>query len=117
MLSLPNQARVFLCAAPVDLRKSFDGLSGLVESVFESNVLDGHLFLFVNKRRDRIKALWWDRDGLVIWYKRLESGCFEMPPVAGEGKHVTLDATELAMLLGGVSLGSVKRRKRFSLAS
>lgn len=117
MLSLPNQARVFLCAAPVDLRKSFDGLTGLVESVFESNVLDGHLFLFVNKRRDRIKALWWDRDGLVIWYKRLESGCFEMPAVAGDQKHVTLDATELAMLLGGVSLGSVKRRKRFSLAS
>lgn len=117
MLSLPNQARVFLCTASVDLRKSFDGLSGLVESVFESNVLDGHLFLFVNKRRDRIKALWWDRDGLAIWYKRLEAGCFEMPSVAGDQKHVTLDATELAMLLGGVSLGSVKRRKRFSLAS
>lgn len=117
MLSLPYQARVFLCSAPVDLRKSFDGLSGLVESVFESNVLGGHLFLFVNKRRDRIKALWWDRDGLVIWYKRLEAGCFEMPSVADDQKHVTLDATELAMLLGGVSLASVKRRKRFSLAS
>lgn len=117
MLSLPNQARVFLCTAPVDLRKSFDGLSGLVESVFESNVLDGHLFLFVNKRRDRIKALWWDRDGLVIWYKRLEAGCFEIPAPQTDQTRVTLDATDLAMLLGGVSLGSVKRRKRFSLAS
>jgi transposase len=117
MLSLPSQVRVYLCADAIDLRKSFDGLSGLVESVFERNVLDGHLFLFVNKRRDRIKALWWDHDGLIIWYKRLESGCFEMPPVADDQKHVTLDATELAMLLGGVSLGSAKRRKRFSLAS
>jgi len=117
MLSLPHQSRVFLCTAPVDLRKSFDGLSGLVESVFQSNVLDGHLFLFVNKRRDRIKALWWDHDGLIIWYKRLEAGCFEIPEPPADQAHVTLDATELAMLLGGVSLGSVKRRKRFSLAS
>lgn len=117
MLSLPSQARVFLCAAPVDLRKSFDGLSGLVESVFKSNVLDGHLFLFVNKRRDRIKALWWDHDGLVIWYKRLEAGGFEVPAPQADQTHITLDATELAMLLGGVSLASAKRRKRFSLAS
>lgn len=117
MLNLPSQARVFLCTTPVDLRKSFDGLSGLVESVFEKNVLDGHLFLFVNKRRDRVKALWWDRDGLIIWYKRLEAGCFEIPSPRGDRAHVALDATELAMLLGGVSLASVKRRKRFSLAS
>lgn len=116
MLNLPTQARVFLCTAPVDLRKSFDGLSGLVESVFQGNVLDGHLFLFVNKRRDRIKALWWDRDGLIIWYKRLEAGCFEMPLAKEATAQVTLDATELAMLLGGVSLASVQRRKRFSLA-
>jgi transposase len=117
MLSLPTHARVYLCAAPVDLRKSFDGLSGLVESVFQKNVLDGHLFLFINKRRDRVKALWWDHDGLVLWYKRLERGSFEVPRTAGDGNHLTLDATELAMLLGGVSLASVRRRKRFSLAS
>jgi len=73
MLSLPAHARVSLCTTAVDLRKSFDGLCGLVESVFQGNVLDGHLFLFLNKRRDRIKALWWDRDGLVIWYKNHES--------------------------------------------
>ena len=117
MLNLPTQARIYLCTTPVDLRKGFDGLSGLVESVFEKNVLDGHLFLFVNKRGDRLKALWWDQDGLVIWYKRLERGVFERPAARDDQKHVTLDATELAMLLGGVSLASVKRRKRFSLAS
>lgn len=117
MLNLPVQARVYLCTTPVDLRKSFDGLSGLVESVFQGNILDGHLFLFVNKRQDRIKALWWDRDGLIIWYKRLEAGCFEIPRACEGAAHVTLDATELAMLLGGVSLASAQRRKRFSLAS
>lgn len=116
MLNLPAQTQIFLCTAPVDLRKSFDGLCGLVQSVFQANVLDGHLFLFVNKRRDRVKALWWDRDGLVIWYKRLEAGCFEIPLAKNDAGHVTLDATELAMVLGGVSLTGAKRRKRFSLA-
>jgi transposase len=117
MLNLPTQARVYLCATPVDLRKSFDGLSGLVESVFKSQVLDGHLFLFINRRRDRIKALWWDHDGMVLWYKRLERGCFEAPRGAAEQTHLELDAVELAMLLGGVSLASAQRRRRYALAS
>ena len=82
---------------------------------FQRNVLEGHLFLFVNKRRDRLKALWWDRDGLVIWYKRLERGCFELPRNAAERPHITLDATALAMLLGGVPLGT-RRRVRYSRA-
>jgi transposase len=116
MLSFPAPTRVYLCATAVDLRKSFDGLCGLVESVFQRDVLEGHLFLFINRRRDRIKAMWWDRDGLVIWYKRLESGTLEVPPRAGDAQQLELDATELAMLLGGVSLASVKRRKRFSRA-
>ncbi len=117
MLSLPANVRIYLCTAPVDLRKSFDGLCGLVETVFQANVLDGHLFLFVNKRRDRLKALWWDRDGLCIWYKRLERGVFETPPTAAEQPHLTLDATELAMLLGGVSLATAQRRRRYAAAS
>jgi transposase len=87
-----------------------------VESVFHRDVLEGHLFLFINRRRDRIKALWWDRDGLVIWYKRLESGTLEAPRRTGDAQQLELDATELAMLLGGVSLAGVKRRKRFSRA-
>jgi transposase len=117
MLNFPTSATIYYCATPVDLRKSFDGLSGLVESVFQRNVLDGHLFLFVNKRRDRIKALWWDRDGFILWYKRLERGTFETPRVAANQSHLTLDATELAMLLGGVSLASAKRRPRFALVT
>ncbi len=116
MLNLPSQGRVYLCATPVDLRKSFDGLCGMVQSVFRSDVLDGHLFLFINRRRDRIKALWWDHDGLVLWYKRLERGTFEAPRGKADQTHLEIDATELAMLLGGVPLGGVKRRRRFALA-
>lgn len=109
MLSLPPGTNVYLCARPVDLRKSFDGLSAMVEVVFQRNVLDGHLFLFINKRRDRIKALWWEEGGLVIWYKRLERGGFELPRDAPDREHVTLDATALAMLLGGVPLATPRR--------
>jgi transposase len=109
MLSLSAGTNVYLCMRPVDLRKGFDGLSALVESVFERNVLDGHLFLFVNRRRDRVKALWWDDDGLVIWYKRLERGGFELPRDAQGRAHVALDATALAMLLGGVPLATPRR--------
>lgn len=109
MLSLTGTSNVYLCVRPVDLRKGFDGLSALVESVFGRNVLDGHLFVFINKRRDRVKGLWWDRDGLAIWYKRLERGCFELPRDGQDQPHVTLDATALAMLLGGVPLATPRR--------
>jgi transposase len=114
MLNLTANMRIWLCTAPTDMRKSFDGLSGLVQAVFQRDVLEGHLFVFVNRRRDRIKLLWWDRDGLALWYKRLESGTFEIPrPCAGQS-HVELDTTGMAMLLGGVLLSSVKRRKRYT---
>lgn len=77
MLSLPASVRVYLSTAPADLRRSFDGLCVLVEQVFGREPLDGHLFLFLNRRRDRIKILYWDRDGLALWYKRLEAGTFQ----------------------------------------
>ncbi len=113
MLSIPAGAQVFLCASPIDLRRSFDGLCAAVALVFERDVCDGHLFLFLNKRRDRLKALWWDRDGHCIFYKRLEVGRFELPRDADERSHLTLDATALAMLLGGVPLAT-PRRPRYS---
>jgi transposase len=117
MLGLPVGAKIYFCSQPVDFRKGFDGLSGIVESVFEMNVLDGHLFLFVNRRRDRIKALWWEPGGLALWYKRLEQGTLEMPRAAAGHTHVTIDATELAMLIGGVPLASARtRRKRLEAA-
>jgi transposase len=81
------------------------------------NVLDGHLFLFVNRRGDRIKALWWEPGGLILWYKRLEQGTFEIPRADTGQSHVTIDATQLAMLIGGVPLSSARqRRKRMDAA-
>lgn len=111
MLSLPPQVRVFLCTQPTDMRKGFDGLCGLVGEVFDQDVLSGHLFVFVNRRRDRVKLLAWDRDGLSIWYKRLESGTFQVP--ARQTDAVELDAAELSMLLAGIDLTSARRRKRY----
>lgn len=116
MLSFAPNIRIFLCARPTDMRKSFDGLCGLVRGVLSADPLDGSLFLFVNRRGDRLKALWWDRDGLALFYKRLESGTFEMLRNDDDAAAVELDAAQLAMLLSGVALGSAKRRKRYARA-
>jgi transposase len=98
------------------MRKSFDGLCGLVETVFRADVLSGHLFVFLNRRRDRVKILAWDHDGLSIFYKRLERGTFQVPRAA-ESAVVELDAAELSMLLAGIDLTSARRRKRFQRAA
>jgi transposase len=74
VIGLPSQARIFLRRAPTDMRKSFDGLSGLVRSEFERDPLCGDLFVFMNRRRDLVKVLYWDRDGFALWAKRLEGG-------------------------------------------
>jgi transposase len=112
---LSAAVRVFLCTRPTDMRKSFDGLSGLVQECFGEGLLTGHLFLFLNRRRDRLKILYFDRDGLAIWYKRLESGSFEMPRVA-QGDGVELQPAQLAMILSGIDLSSARQRKRFQHA-
>lgn len=111
MLSFPPGIQVFMAVESVDMRKSFDGLSAAVETVFERNVLDGHLFLFLNRRRDRIKIIWWDGDGAAIWAKRLERGNYEMPRHAADAKRLQLDTTQLAMLLSGVKLDAPQRRR------
>jgi len=116
VLSLSPSIQVFMAVEPVDLRKGFDGLSAAVQTVFDRNVLDGHLFLFLNRRRDRIKILWWDRDGLAVFYKRLERGSYEVPRHAPDSKRLRLDATQLSLLLSGVQLDSVKHRPRYALA-
>jgi transposase len=117
---LSAAVRVFLCTRPTDLRKGFDGLSGLVREGFSQDPLSGHLFLFLNRRRDRIKILYFDRDGLVIWYKRLEVGSFQNPkpppdasPLAGSA-GIELSVTGLALILGGIDLTTARRRKRYS---
>lgn len=116
MLSVPATVRIFLAKEPTDMRKSFDGLQGLAQQTFEQDPLSGHLFLFVNRRRDRIKILFWDRDGLCIWYKRLEAGGFQLPAFADSQQGVELDATQLSLLLGGIDLNSARQRKRYRRA-
>lgn len=116
MISFPSGSAIFLYSAPTDMRKSFDGLTGIVRSELQREPTDGSLFLFLNRRGNRIKILFWDHDGFVLVYKRLEAGVFERIEAQDGAKAVRIDATELAMVLGGVSLKSVKRRKRFAAA-
>ena len=110
MLALaPRPTAVYLCVGPTDMRK---GLRVATEQAAR-DVLQGGLFVFVNRRRDRVKLLWWDEDGLAIWYKRLEAGVFELPRVDDEASHIVLSAADLGLLLGGIDLASVRRRKRY----
>lgn len=121
MLRLPSlgeldqglRVRVYLCTSPTDMRKGFDTLAVLVREGLGYDPLSGHLFLFVGRRRDRLKILYWDRDGYALWYKRLEQGTFRMPMVKPDAASIELKASELAMLLEGIDLRSIKRRKRF----
>jgi transposase len=106
-------ARIYLYAQNVDMRKSFDGLHAIVQSEFPRDALGGNLFLFLNRRRDRLKLMTWEGDGWIIFYKRLERGTFERPRPTADGTTMELDATDLALLLAGVELKSVKRRPRY----
>src|SRR5690606_24818139 len=115
MLSFPPALKVFLACAPTDMRKNHDGLAALVEQVLQENPLSGHLFVFRNKSGDRVKLLYWDTDGYALWYKRLEAGRFRFPAAGDEQSRMTISATDLAMLLDGVDLASVRRGKRFRL--
>ncbi len=111
MLSWPPTVRIFLCSEPTDMRKGFDSLAHLVESSLTLDPLSGHLFVFRSRRGDRIKVLYWDKDGYALWYKRLEKGSFRFPTVSAEG--VEVKAADLMMILDGVDLGSVRRQRRY----
>ena len=115
MLSLPPSVRIFLSREPADMRKGFDTLAQLVREHVGGDPLSGQFFVFRNKRADRVKLLYWDEDGFVIVYKRLEAGTFAFPS-AGTlvGVHgLEIRAADFAMILDGVELSSVKRRKRY----
>lgn len=118
MIHFAHGLKVFICTEPTDMRRSFDGLSGMVQSVLKADPLSGHLFLFRNRARDSIKILYWDGDGLALWYKRLEQGTFQFPTDIVSGNQqaagVEITESELALLLSGIDLGSVKRRKRYA---
>jgi transposase len=113
MLSFPPAVRIWLGVQPADLRKSFDSLAEVVRQHLEADPLSGHVFVFRNRRSDRVKLLYWDEDGYVIVYKRLEAGTFAFPVAEGQPARVTLRAAELAMLLDGVDWQNVRRRRRY----
>lgn len=112
-LALPNQ--VYLCVEPTDMRASFDRLAMIVREQLQHDPLDGSLFVFRSKRRDRIKLLYWDQDGYAIWMKRLEQGSFQFPnpSTSADALSLTISATELSLILSGIDLDSVKRRPRY----
>lgn len=111
MLSLPPSVKVYVASAPVDMRRSFDGLSALVREAMGADPFSGHLFVFHGRSGDRAKILFWDRSGFVLWYKRLEEGKFRFP--SGDAASVEIEAAELALLLEGIDLAGAKRRKRW----
>jgi transposase len=118
VIHLPASVRVYLCTSPCDMRRSFDGLRSLVAGVMDLDAFAGHLFVFSNKRRDRVKILYWDRDGFAVWAKRLEEGTYAMPfedgsLPPGQQARREITAHELGALLSGIDLGRASRRKRY----
>jgi len=112
VIALPASVRVYLCTRPCDMRRSFDGLHAMVAGAMQLDALAGHLFVFSNKRRDRVKILYWDRDGFAVWAKRLEQGTYAMPFAEHEVRQ-EITSAELGALLSGIDLSQAKRRKRY----
>lgn len=109
MLRLPAGIKVWVSLAPVDMRKSFDGLAAVVQSQWQQDVMSGQLFVFLGKRKDRIKVLYWDENGFALWYKRLENGIYRLPRV--DKKVVKMSMSELSLLLEGIDLTDKRRLK------
>jgi transposase len=113
VINFPPTVRIFLATQPADMRRGFDGLAALTTQVIGQDPLSGHLFVFRNRRGDRLKILYWDRDGLAIWAKRLERGAFRFPDPTGDRIEVT--PAEMAAILEGIDLSRARRQKRFVL--
>lgn len=116
MLNLPPSTKIFLCNQPVDMRKSFDALSGLIQTHFGQNPLNGHLFVFFSKQRDRMKILFWQLDGFVLYYKRLEGGTFSWADYFEPGSDAEILASDFELLLAGINPASGRQQKRYRRA-
>ena len=108
MLALTAATRLYLYRAPCDMRKSFDGLCGLIRNELGADPLSGSLFVFINRRRNMVKCIYWDRDGFAIWFKRLEKGCFNLPDI--ENSDGRIDRLQLTMILEGFVPKKVNKR-------
>ena len=117
MMGPPANTRIWVAAGFTDMRCGFDRLAELASVVTGEDPFSGHLFLFRGRGGDRLKILYWDRDGFALWYKRLEEGVFKLPRIEAGKKSVELRASELAMMLDGIDLKSIKRVKRYAKAS
>jgi transposase len=114
VLTLPPSVRIYLATTPVDMRNGHDGLAAIVRNQWRLDLFGGHLFAFIGRRGDRCKILFFDRGGLVLYYKRLERGKFRLPTVTPGATSLTLDSTELAMLLDGIDVSRVRRPPRWA---
>jgi transposase len=112
MLHLSASCTYYLYAGHTDMRKSFDGLCGIIKSQMSQNALDGSVFIFMNRRRTQVKLLLWEGDGFAIYYKRLEKGTYELPVVSGASASTRLDAQQLQLILQGISLKRIVYRPR-----
>jgi transposase len=114
LLSPAGAARIFLCTQDTDMRKSFDSLRGIIRSAMHLDPLSGGLFIFKNKRGDRIKCIYWDENGFAMWYKVLQRGTFQFPNLAKySSAGLEIDASTMRMILDGIDLSSIRRRPRF----
>jgi transposase len=117
MLSLPELVRIYVSTQPTDMRKGFDSLATVVRDWLGHDPLSGHLFVFRSRRGDRVKLLWWDKDGLVQYYKRLEQGVFRFPVATDpETRSIEVSSQELSLVLWGIDPTSVKRQNRYQKA-
>jgi transposase len=115
MLSLPPSVRIFIATQPVDGRKGADSLMVIVRDAFGEDPLSGHLFVFFSMRRDRVRIVYWDRNGFASWTKRLERGSFRLTfPSDGKLSAMTIEAAELSLILEGIELAGARRRPRWS---
>jgi len=115
MLHLNSSTSYYWYNGPADMRKGFDALCGIVQQHMHANILKGGVYIFVNRKRNQIKLLTWEGDGLAIYYKRLEKGVYELPQVTPGINAADIDAVQLQLILQGIVLGSVKKKIRFSL--
>lgn len=115
MLHLDQSTIYYWYNGAADMRKGFDALCGMVSGHMQSNVLLGGVYIFVNRKRNQIKLLTWEGDGLAIYYKRLEKGVYELPAIAADSTSASIDAVQLQLILQGIVLNSVRRKQRFSL--
>ena len=114
MLSLSELVRIYVCLVPMDMRKGFDSLVAVVREGLGYDPLSGHLFVFRSRRGDRVKLLWWDRDGLTLYYRRLERGTFRFPTAQDpEVRSMEISSQELSLVLWGIDPASVKRQPRW----